>query len=65
MEKTETLETLRVLAELLEVVQKGYVKPDQSKHGSNNTTGVIRDAKDAKPTYHQILDKINEQLEKL
>ena len=57
------IEKLKVLADLLKVVQEGYVKPDQNRQ-SANTTGIIRDAKDAKQLYFKLLEQIEKELEK-
>jgi len=54
-------ERVQGLLEWLEILNKGYVKPDVNASKSNmvgNTTGVVSDTKDFMP----YIDRINEKL---
>ena len=58
------LETANLLVAWLEVLNKGYVKPDANASkaiGTSNITGVICDTKDFMP----YIDKINIELAKI
>lgn len=60
----DKLKKIETLTGLLKVVQEGYVKPDQNKEGAN-TTGIVRDAKEAKRLYGMLLVKLEEVIETL
>jgi len=58
-QQKERRNEIAIINDTLRVVQEGYVKPDMSR-GSTNTTGIVRDAKFARPLINALLTKLAE-----